>query len=230
MASSERAETGAQTRAAPATETGAETWPKPGGSEERSANEASGPTPESLTEKKARASCLMNAHYHAAREAFLDNVHRWFMFLVIALGAVALTDVLPRLLHILSFEVDGTHIKEICAACAAIIAALDLTFDLSNRARTHTLMKRRYFELAADIRERKKTASEARACIDRFSADEEPNYRVVLLACYNIAQESVFGDDFDRYKISPWALFWMNNIRRPTVSFPTLPPIKSPQG
>jgi len=29
----------------------------------------------------------MNARYHATREAFLDNVHRWFMFTVIALGA-----------------------------------------------------------------------------------------------------------------------------------------------
>jgi hypothetical protein len=172
----------------------------------------------------------MNAHYHAAREAFLDNVHRWFMFLVIALGAVALTDVMPRLLGAVGLPGEAAHIKEICAALAAILAALDLTFDLSNRARMHTLMKRRYFELAADIRERKKTPLEAKACIDRFSADEEPNYRVVLLACYNLAHESVFGDDFERYKISPWALLWMNNVRRPTVTFPTIKPVKSPQG
>jgi hypothetical protein len=205
-----------------------------GGSKERPEESglASGPAParETLIEKETRASCLMNAHYHAAREAFLDNVHRWFMFLVIALGAVALTDVLPRLLALAGFEVGPAHFKEICAACAAIIAALDLTFDLSNRARTHTLMKRRYFELAADVRERKKSPVEAKACIDRFSADEEPNFRVVLLACYNIAQESVFGDDFDKYVISGWASFWMNNIRRPTVTFPVvLKPVKSPQ-
>jgi len=31
-------------------------------------------------------------------------------------------------------------LKEIFAASAAIIAALDLTFDLSNRARIHSLM------------------------------------------------------------------------------------------
>jgi hypothetical protein len=168
----------------------------------------------------------MNAHYHASREAFLDNVHRWFMFAVIALGAGALIDVFPRGLESQGF----VGLKEAFAAGAAIIAALDLTFDLSNRARTHTLMKRRYFDLAADLREGSKTPNQAKACIDRYSADEEPNYRVVLLACYNLAQESVFGDDFERYKISPWALFWMNNVRRPAATFPVIRPVKSPQG
>ena len=90
-------------------------------------------------------SCLTNAHYHSGREAFLDTVHRWFMFMVIALGATALTDVFPRISHsVFGLSLDIGAVKEACAASAAIIAALDLTFDLSNRARSHSMMKRRY--------------------------------------------------------------------------------------
>jgi hypothetical protein len=95
--------------------------------------------------EKATISCLTNARYHSGREAWLDSVHRWFMFLVIALGAAALADALPKVFGVLlSVELNGDFIKEVCAAGAAIIAALDLTFDLSNRARAHSMMKRRY--------------------------------------------------------------------------------------
>ena len=47
-------------------------------------------------EEAVTISCLTNAQYHASREAFLDTVHRWFMFTVIALGATALLDVIPE--------------------------------------------------------------------------------------------------------------------------------------
>ncbi len=107
-----------------------------------SAQHSPGPVAAATPVEAATISCLTNAHYHSGREAFLDTTHRWFMFLVIALGAAALTDALPRLLYsALGVSIDGAAIKEICAASAAIIAALDLTFDLSNRARAHSMMK-----------------------------------------------------------------------------------------
>src|SRR3954463_13568058 len=65
-------------------------------------------------------SCLMNAHYHSSREAFLDNVHRWFMFGVIAFGAAALVDILP--------SYDRDWLKALFSALAAMLGALDLTF------------------------------------------------------------------------------------------------------
>ncbi len=52
----------------------------------------SGPVAAATPIEAATISCLTNAHYHSGREAFLDTTHRWFMFLVIALGAAALTD------------------------------------------------------------------------------------------------------------------------------------------
>ena len=69
-----------------------------------------------------RCDLFMNARYHASREAFLDTVHRSFMFLIIVLGAAAVTDLLDAEFH---------WVKGIFAACAVVLAAFDLTADLS---------------------------------------------------------------------------------------------------
>jgi hypothetical protein len=157
-------------------------------------------------------SCFTNAQYHAAREAFLDTVHRWFMFGVVALGAAALIDIFP--------EEKKSWLRALCSAGAALLAALDLTFDLSNRARMHSLMKRRYFELLADVREEKKTPDEARVCIERYSCDEEPQYRILYLLCWNNALSSVYGDKAERFEIPRWALMTKNFFRRSGANYP----------
>jgi hypothetical protein len=205
MASSERTDTDANA-ATDAAEAGATTGAAgaPGATagagagdqgEHGSAGSASGPVATSLT--ALRCSCLMNARYHATREAFLDNVHRWFMFAVILLGAGALIDIFPK-----GMESHGSvGIKEAFAAGAAILAALDLTFDLSNRARTHSLMKRRYFELIADLIAGEKTEAQVEACMERFNADEEPAYHALIAISYNAAQEAVYGKEAYSYAI-----------------------------
>ena len=226
MASSKRAEgtpaEGAATTRAPA---GAARAEKHSGHGDQTRAESGNDSSRSVapaTELDARRiSCLMNATYHAAREAYLDTVHRWFMFAVIALGAVALTDLFPK-----AFEFWGLHLapKEICAAAAAVIAALDLTFDLSNRARNHALMKRRYYELLADVHAGRKSPSDALVAIDEFASDEEPPYKVLLLACWNAAQKTVYGDKALQFDIPKWALLWKNFLRRPTASFKVIGP------
>jgi hypothetical protein len=80
--------------------------------------------------------CLMNAQYHASREAFLDGVHRWFMFGVIIASAGSIAATAKTFFSV-------NWIELVLAALAATIGTLDLVFDLSNRARTHALMKRR---------------------------------------------------------------------------------------
>jgi hypothetical protein len=238
MASSERAagteastaKTGTaagSTAATAGTSTGADERFTGAGDQARAntAGQPSGPVATATPVEAATISCLTNAHYHSGREAFLDTTHRWFMFLVIALGAAALTDALPRLLNsAFGISIDGSAIKEICAASAAIIAALDLTFDLSNRARAHSMMKRRYFELLADLREEQKTPEQVRVCLERFSADEEPMYRVLYLACWNSAQMTVFGRTAKRFDISFLGNLFKNWVRRPSATYPVVNP------
>lgn len=162
MASSERTEAGTP----PGAEAGASPRTPPGagaeagrlaaqeGRQSAYAVPISGPMANATALEKVTVSCLANAHYHSSREAYLDTVHRWFMFFVIALGAAALTDALPKLIDLVfGTTINPALFKEACAAFVAIIAALDLTFDLSNRARSHAMMKRRYYELLASVRE-----------------------------------------------------------------------------
>jgi len=130
MASSERATTSttgtAATASSPASDAPA-SGTRSGSREEGfgGADKASGAAA-TATEaiERARVSCEMNARYHACREAHLDSLHRWLMFGVIATGAAAIFNILPAWL------------RDVFAGAAALFGALDLTFDLSNRART----------------------------------------------------------------------------------------------
>ncbi|KAB2876818.1 MAG: hypothetical protein F9K43_00685 [Bauldia sp.] len=151
-----------------------------------------------------RVECLMNARYHAAREAFLDSVHRWLMFGVIIFGAAAVID----------FVADGVKVlKPVFGAAAAIMGALDLTFDLSNRARTHALMKRRYFELLADVAVGRKKRAETESCLHKYAADEEPAFHALICVSWNAAQEMVYGDEAQEYCIPRWDLYRKNVCR-----------------
>lgn len=164
----------------------------------------------------ARISCLTNAQYHSGREAFLDNVHRWFMFTVIVLGTGALIDLFPKDLALGSVS---AGVKELFAASAAVIAALDLTFDLSNRARSHAMQKRRYYELLGQLNAGEKTPEEVRVCIDQYSADEEPAYRVMIFSCWNAAQLTVYGDNAMAFDIPVIAGLFKNWFRRPSAHY-----------
>jgi len=144
----------------------------------------------------------MNARYHASREAFLDTVHRVLMFLIIVLGAAAVTDLFNVPLARSAF-----------AACAAVFAAIDLTADLSNRARTHALMKRRYFEMLADLADGLRTPTAIEAQMHRCSADEEPPFHALLAESWNAAQEMIYGNAADQYRV-PWLHHLLRNIRR----------------
>lgn len=230
MASSERTAAGTETSAAARTTTGAsgdtaagagsnERLSRPGDQAGPATAAASGPLAAATPLEARTISCLTNAQYHSSREAFLDTVHRWLMFAVIALGAAALMDALPKMLSHFGIVVQPDIFKEACAAGAAILAALDLTFDLSNRARMHSMMKRRYYELLADLRAGKRTSDEVGVCLDQYSAEEEPPYKVLFLACWNAAQKTVFGKSALRWDISGTSLFFKNVFRRPAATF-----------
>jgi len=145
-----------------------------------------------------RVDCLMNARYHSAREAFLDSVHRWIMLGIILFGSAAVLDLFGDVLP----EKYGIVLRAIFAALPVVLGTLDLTFDLSNRARIHALMKRRYFELLAEVTEGKKTIEQADAAMHRCSADEEPAYHALIASAWNAAQVMVYGDHAKRQTLT----------------------------
>ncbi len=172
-----------------------------------SGDSASGTAPAAID--AFRVDCLMNARYHSAREAFLDSVHRWLMLGVILSGSFAVVDLVgadvPAAATVL--------VKAVLAALPVAFGALDLTFDLSNRARIHGQMKRRYFELLADVADRSKTVEQAAAAMHRCSADEEPAYHALLATAWNAAQVMVYGDEARRYAL-PWSARFLKQVFR----------------
>jgi hypothetical protein len=176
------------------------------------AEATSGPEAPRLIER-AKTSCLMNARYHASREAFLDTVHRWFMFGIIAFGAGALIDIFGPANTAKGGGGANELVKAAFAAGSALLGALDLTFDLSNRARTHALMKRRYLELLADLTAGTQHIIGYEAEIHRIGADEEPVFFALLCSCWNAAQKSVYGHDALLFRIPRHHLVLRNVFR-----------------
>jgi len=204
MASSERTDEATQTAAASDAQTAAPAAaaPQPEAGTGFPRQRPSRPeTTEAARIDAFRCICLMNARYHSTREAFLDTVHRWLMFGIIIFGA--------------SSVIDFSHpwVKVASGALAAIFGALDLVFDLSNRARAHALMKRRYFELLADVTEGHKDVTGGYACMHRISADEEPAYHALISASWNAAQEMVYGSNAEKYEIGWFKTVCKNLLR-----------------
>lgn len=119
------------------------------------------------TLNEIRYPCLMNMDYHAAREARLDRVHRWLMFIVIVAGASAFLDV-------------WTGLRLWGPVVSVVAGALDLTFDLSNRARSHALFRRRYSEILADATRSPDKLTVLQCKLDELSGEEEPPYHALM--------------------------------------------------
>lgn len=147
--------------------------------------------PASKTLRQIRKAAQFNIIYHGAREAHLDAVHRWFMFGVIALGAGGVLTMMSPIFG------------AVCAAFSAVIGALDLTFDLSNRARAHALMRRRYSALAAEAEANPDDLARIDAQLIALQSDEEPGYIALLALCHNRAESQIYGDD-DEHLSVPW--------------------------
>ena len=143
------------------------------------------------TLNQIRYPCMMNMEYHAAREAWLDLVHRWLMFAVIVAGAVAFVDV--------------WHPMHWIGPIISVLAgSLDLTFDLSNRARSHARFRERYGEIMASARQDPENRVALQAKLDQLSGEEEPPYHVVLALCAERAQIAVYRDSDLTLRLGWW--------------------------
>ena len=143
------------------------------------------------TLRQIRYPCLMNMDYHATREAWLDGLHRWLMFFVIAAGASALFDAWQPM-------------RIIGPVIAAVCGALDLTFDLSNRARTHAMFRRRYSELLSTASRNPDALHALRSDLDDLMSEEEPAFHAQLALSAMKAQQATYGKIVDPCRPGWW--------------------------
>lgn len=163
------------------------------GSPGRLREEAPNATP-ITTLRQIKKPCLMNMQYHAARESHLDRVHRWLMFGVIVLGASAIIDIDP----------DRPYLRACFAAAVTIFGALDLTFDLSNRARSHAMMRRCYGDILSAAERDPDALKHADSRLSDLAGEEEPAFQALLTMCHNLAETQVYGDNEEHLRVPAW--------------------------
>lgn len=133
------------------------------------------------TLSQIRYPCLMNMDYHGTREAWLDQIHRWLMFGVIVAGATAFIDAWPSM-------------KLLGPIMAVVCGSLDLTFDLSNRARLHAMFRRRYSEILSEATMSPDKLIVLRCKLDELSGEEEPPFHAQLALSAIKGQQATYGE------------------------------------
>lgn len=151
--------------------------------------------------EQAKVGAFLNGRYHADREAWFDWCHRILMFGVIVGGSSALLDVWPWLRVSASFS-------------AVVFGTLDLVFNLSNRARTHSFLRKQYLAVAADLESPRASPANAQAEMMRLAAEEEPPYFAVHALAENWAIRAVLGPEASPPCKVGWLAKRLRHIRR----------------
>ncbi len=134
-----------------------------------------------------RVNILRNALYHGAAEGWLGGLHRWNMFVVVAAGTGAVT------------QIAASHnmTSAFLAALAALAGAADLVFAPGDKARAHGYLRRRYYELMSEIETEEWSEQLARSINGRLCilySEEPPQKRALDAISYNAAKESLEGN------------------------------------
>ena len=136
--------------------------------------------------------------YHQRRRGFYDSFHKAVMFLIVVLGSAAFAEVI----------VEAPYL----AAAAAVLAAIHLVWGLSNRARDHEILFRRFSDLAIKIRSEEATSeSYASWKKERISieTDEPPIFKALEADCDNEVRHA-WGRDKKLVHVGLWSRLTMN--------------------
>jgi hypothetical protein len=141
--------------------------------------------------------CVRSAIYHGARMHFLDLLNRWMMFIVVLSSTATMAN------FILQMGVS----PEFFAIISATFAAANIAFGISNSARDHDFLRRKYYELLAKLMEghaEEDIAERVHCDMLRLSATEPPPLRALDAIAYNAALEGMGRDQSKRIPVSWW--------------------------
>lgn len=145
-----------------------------------------------------RFNILRNALYHTARRKWLERTNRVFSFVIVALGATAMSDVLAR------WQIEAIW----TGAAIALIGTLQLVFDFGRSARDHQALQRDYYHLLAEIEETpdadEATCAQWYGTMVRITGDEPPTLRALDAKAYNDALDAAGTFDSAERLHIPW--------------------------
>ena len=147
--------------------------------------------------------------YHQRRRGFYDLGHKAIMFFILILGSAAFSRILV---------VDLAGFGDYLVAVAVLLAALDLVWNPSHRARDHEMLFRRFGELAREIRTSEPNGElqkkwEARRI--EIESDEPPIYWSLEADCDNEVRRA-WGRNKTTIEIPLWYRLTRNFLRHET--------------
>ena len=159
--------------------------------------------------------CDRNARYHTTRRTFLDQCHRWMMVAVVVSGSAAVVAV-----------TEGSNFGgAIILLLPTVFGAISVVFRLTDQARDHEILARKFYRIAATIRPEHATADQIHQWRnDIFAAyeDEPDMYHALNAECYNTAAQALGKKTRQRMYTHH---YWLRNWRRFTAEdFPQIVP------
>lgn len=158
-----------------------------------------------------RFGCIRNATYHEDREMHYASVHRFLMFIVVAVGTASIG---ASLVQDNLFATAGT-------AAAVLAGLIDLLWNVDGMARLHSSLRRRCYDLLARL-EAKESLDGLNAEFLRIIADEPPAMHAVNALAFNAASDAMGRPKARKYKLGFWAMLLRHWWRFRPNEFPEL--------
>ena len=137
--------------------------------------------------------CDRNARYHVARRAFFDQCHRWMMVAVLISSSAAVA-ALSGESKVLSVSI---------MLLPAVFGAISVVFSLSDRARDHEMLARRFYQTAIMIDPEHATGERVRQWRNDILGvyeDEPAVYHALNAECYNAASQALGKKEHQQVK------------------------------
>ena len=165
--------------------------------------------------------CDRSSRYHTHRRTFFDWCHRWMMVAVLVSGSGAVA----ILSGAFGSEIKDSVVSIIIMLIPATVGAISVVWNLTDKARDHEILARRFYQIAKSINVEKATPEQTEYWrIEILSASqEEPAVFYALHAeCYNAATRALgYGDDWLR-NIPRWRYYLRNWVRFSAADFPPM--------
>lgn len=157
---------------------------------------ATGAAPALSDRDEFQIECLRNARYHEDRERFFARIHKAAMFFVVVSGTAAFAWV---------------KASAVLGAAVAVVALIDLVFDVSGKARLHASLRRRIYDLLAQLEDKTRTVEQLREQAVRVYADEPPCMYAANIIAFNGAMDFMNRPPAFQYKVE-WYHRWFRNV------------------
>ena len=156
---------------------------------------------------RLQISLLRNARYNEDRERFFARIHKGAMFVVVMGGS--------------SLFADYSQVW-IAAAVITLAGTLDLVFDVSGRARLHASLRRRIYDILAQLEDPKREVSKLNEMAVQVFADEPPCMHAVNALAFNGAMAAAGRPHDLQFKLRWHQRFFRHWFAFQSTKFETL--------